>query len=231
MGIIKCVISSQRLVVEQKGLKLEVLSVYSVLFNVKFPKSVWGRPVYFRFSPFQQSYMLKTAGRREKRSTIWAMEYVLTIYGVLLTVKCSKSVWGRSLHFRFFPIFMKLVSPKRLVVKQNCPQFGPHCTYVYGVILPDKSVSVWRHWTHFGYVPIFNNLESRQRLVKEGNGLQFSLRGYCWVYTWCLVKCSISLGGYSIHVWLSTQPFISKTVCRKSKRTKMCAFDVAICCI
>ena len=56
------------------------------------------------------------AGRRMKRSEIWASGGEYSVYTVLCTVKCLRSFRGHSVHFRFFD---NLVSRKRLVVEQN----------------------------------------------------------------------------------------------------------------
>ncbi len=102
------------------------------------------------FSNFQQPCILKTAGRRIKCTQIWTSGafsiflifnnfvsrkrmdvqhnspkfgphgYLLSVYGVLLSVKCSRSVW----------IFSNLVTHKWLVIQQKGPQFGPQGTYL-----------------------------------------------------------------------------------------------------
>ena len=40
----------------------------------------------------------------QNRPKIGPQAYVFSVYGVLLTVKCSNSVWGHSVHFRFLTI-------------------------------------------------------------------------------------------------------------------------------
>ncbi len=75
---------------------------------------------------------------------------VLSAYGVLLTVKCTRSVWGHSVHFR---LFNKLVARNRMV-EQNGHKFGPrrYLLSVYGVFLTVKcSRSVWGHSVHFRF--------------------------------------------------------------------------------
>ena len=52
-------------------------------------------------SDFRKPFISKTACHRAKRSEIWTSVCVFGVYRVLLTVKCLRSFWGYSVHFRF----------------------------------------------------------------------------------------------------------------------------------
>ena len=54
-------------------------------------------------------------------------------YKVVLTVKCSRSVWGHSVHIRFLPTLYMLYLV-RLIVERNGAKIGPH-GLVFGVYI------------------------------------------------------------------------------------------------
>ncbi len=61
-----------------------------------------GRLTWESIENYKKCDISGTAGRRAKRTKIWASGVCISIYMVLL--KCSSSVWGHSLHFRILVI-------------------------------------------------------------------------------------------------------------------------------
>ncbi len=67
--------------------------------------------------------ILETAGRRVKRTKIWAPR-VSSVCRVLLTVKCTSSILGSFGVFPIFADFVHVLSWKGLVIQPNGPKFG-----------------------------------------------------------------------------------------------------------
>ena len=70
------------------------------------------------------TFISKTASCTPKQTQIWASR-LLSAYAVLLTVKCSRSFWGHSVHFWYLRCPTTLYLGKRLVVKETGYKFGP----------------------------------------------------------------------------------------------------------
>ncbi len=74
-----------------------VSRVYSVLLTV----NVYGHSEIMRcISDFQQRFISKAIGRRAKRTKMCAYGKVVSIYRVILTVKCLRPGRGYSVHVR-----------------------------------------------------------------------------------------------------------------------------------
>ena len=114
----------KRLVVERNGRNLDLRGKSLVYIEYFCLLSVQGQfRVIQCISNFCQPCISKTASRRAKWTKFGHQGQVLSVYRVLLTVKCSRSAWGHSVHFRFFADLVHVVSQKRLIIERNEPKF------------------------------------------------------------------------------------------------------------
>ena len=63
----------------------------------------FGRLTWESMGNYKSCDILGTNRRRAKRTKFRPLGQICGVYRVLLTVKCSSSVWGHSVDFRFFP--------------------------------------------------------------------------------------------------------------------------------
>ena len=70
------------------------------ILSFRFLTNFWISPLYPMGTP-QTSIIWKTSDRRAKRSEIWVLGWVFSVYRVLLTLKWLRSFWGHWVHFRF----------------------------------------------------------------------------------------------------------------------------------
>ena len=90
--------------------------------GVKFSISVLGSFGPFPiFADLVHIVISEMANRRAKRTKLWVSGVSIKCIKVLLTVECSSSVWGHSVHFRFSG---DLISRKQVVLEQNGPKLG-----------------------------------------------------------------------------------------------------------
>ncbi len=107
-------LSGKRVTVEQNGVKFGpqggVFSVHRVLLTLQCLRSFWAHSVHFNFP---QACISKTAGRRAKRSEIWASGMSIQCTGIRDT--CEGNLLQVILGVSVFPIFKNLVPRKRQV--------------------------------------------------------------------------------------------------------------------
>ncbi len=78
-----------------------MIGVYRVLLIVKCSSSVCGRSVHFRFLTTFVSQKRLVAERNGPKFVPEVYMHVFSVYRVILTVKCSSSVWGHSVHLSY----------------------------------------------------------------------------------------------------------------------------------
>ncbi len=95
-------VSRKRLVVERNGPNFGpqgyVFDVYIVRLTVNCSSSVWGYFAYFRISASVHVVSRKRLIVERNGSKFGPHGSVISVNRVLLTIKCSCSAWGHSVH-------------------------------------------------------------------------------------------------------------------------------------
>ncbi len=105
-----------------------------VIFLSNFVCLVFYRLSWLSTEKYKICDILKTAPLRAKRSKIWAGRGggVFSANRVLLTVKCSRSVWGHSVHLRFLATFISKMVGCRAKWTENSGLGDISDIYAYG---------------------------------------------------------------------------------------------------
>ncbi len=111
-----------------------MLAAYAIFFTIQYSSHL----VHFQIFWFWQLCISKMAGRRTNLTKIGLQGYIPSLYRVLLTVMCSKSVWGHSGHF--WPSRASIPRPLvitlyKLLVLLQCSCTGPDFNFSYKKII------------------------------------------------------------------------------------------------